>query len=72
MQCRNCKLLKQNDMKYLTTKSEITAKVLKKADCDYKGKRIGFNKSDKMYFHGSHFHPGITVFFTVKELKQVL
>ena len=59
-------------MKTLTKKSEITAKNLKSEDCDYKGERIGFDKKENLYIRGSWFHPGVSFFETIEELKIIL
>jgi hypothetical protein len=56
-------------MKYLKTKSEITSQNLKEFDCDYKGFRLGYNKEEKQYIRGSHFHRGVDCFDTIGELK---
>ena len=59
-------------MKAITKKSEITAKELKANDLDYKGQRLGFDKSESLYFTGSHFNSAITYYRTIGELKSVL
>lgn len=56
-------------MKTLETKSEITAKNLKEQDCDYKGKRLGFDKDENLYIIGSHWNKGVTFYETIEDLK---
>ena len=56
-------------MKTLANKSEITAKNLKENDCDYKGKKLGFDKESNVYFIGSWFNNPRTEFETIKDLK---
>ena len=56
-------------MTTLKNKSEITAKNLKGQDCDYKGRRLGFDRDENLYIKGSHFNAGVDYFETIEDLK---
>jgi hypothetical protein len=56
-------------MKTLKTESEITSKNLKNQDCEFKGRKLGFDKDDKVYFSGSLFHTWRDEFETIEDLK---
>ena len=57
-------------MKNLNSKVEITAKNLKAQYCNYKGYKLGYNKSEKCYFVGSWFSGGSTYFDTIQNIKN--
>lgn len=59
-------------IKTLKNKSGITSKNLKEQDCDYKGKRLGFDKNENSYIIGSHFNIGVDFYETVEDLKLYL
>jgi len=56
-------------MKTLNSKTEITAKNLKSVNCDFKGYNLGYNKTQKVYFIGSHFNSNKDFFATIRDLK---
>jgi hypothetical protein len=59
-------------MKILKRKLDITAKLLKAEDCDYKGHRIGYDNKEGLYIRGSHFQSGVDYFENIDELKRCI
>ena len=56
-------------MKTLTKKSEITAKNLKSQNCEFKGRKLGFDTKSNVYYSGSLFHSWRDEFETINDLK---
>lgn len=58
-------------MKLLKNKSEITAKNLKNNICDYKGFKLFFEESKKLYVIGNHFNSGVDRWCdTIEDVKE--
>jgi len=59
-------------MKHLKRKSEITSKNLRDQDCNYRGSKLGFDKTEQLYFIGSWFNESKIYFNSVDELKTII